>query len=114
MPGRQRRAASGGSDHAANSQPRDSTTSRAQPRGNATFGRVSRCRGFTSTTSGTLPAAQDQEIRDMPALPAVHPGRQQERLSEHRLRAAVEIGIQQPGQLKPRLVDHMPLMTDDQ
>jgi hypothetical protein len=35
--------------------------------------------------------AQDQEVRDMPALPAVHPGRQQERLDEHRLRAAVEI-----------------------
>src|SRR6266487_4441277 len=35
--------------------------------------------------------AQDQEVRDMPALPAVHPGRQQERLGEHRLRGTVEI-----------------------
>jgi hypothetical protein len=48
-------SASGGSHHASNSRPRDSTVSRAQHRENDTLGRVRRCRGFTSTTSGTLP-----------------------------------------------------------
>jgi hypothetical protein len=52
---------------------------------------------------------RQQEIRHVPAGRPGHAGLQQERLRRDRRDVAVEVGQQQPRQLKAALVDHADL-----